>query len=170
MNRWVAQGVQEMTTSVGFGYKISPFSTMAHTPPSTLPPPTSLSIREADTITKNRSIHAVDHRSTSIKDICEEEGIAHATGKKWLKHRNHLGAAALPRTNKTQNGRLKKMSSKMLNQMLNSHTNPVRDQPRLCQIEHFDLNVAPRTLQAPFNNRSPRVSCFTIAKVRTASN
>lgn len=45
-----------------------------------------------------------------------------------------------------------------MNQMLDPHQNPVRDQPWPDQIEHFHLDVAPRTLRAAFNQRRPRVA------------
>ena len=55
----------------------------------------------------------------------------YGTEKKWLKQRKRFSDAVLRRTDKARSDRPKKMSFDMMNQMLNSHQNPVRDQPWL---------------------------------------
>ena len=146
---------------------------MVETSPKT-PPSTSLPIRghEADTITKNRFYHAIDHRlkAISIKHVCEEENIAHDTGKKWLKQRNRLGAAALRRTDRIKSEKFKKVSFDVMNQMLNSQQNLVRRQPWLAQIEHFDLSVSQRTLQRAMHERFSRVDRYKMTRIRSISN
>ena len=130
-----------------------------------------LSIRryEADTIKKSRFFHAIDHKSNNvtIKDVCEAENVTHSTGKSWLRQRKRFGDAAFRRTGRARSGRAKKMSSEIMDQMLNHNQNSVRDQSWPVQIEHFNLNVGLRTMQTAFNNREPRASRSKMAKVRT---
>lgn len=56
-----------------------------------------------------------------------------------------------------------------MNQMLDPHQNSICDQPWSVQIENFQLDVAPRTLRAAFNQRKPRASRFKKARVRALS-
>ena len=138
--------------------------------PST--PPQNKHHYEADTVRRTRFFHAIDTRASNIiiKDVCEAENVSHNTGKEWLKQRQRLGDAASRRIGKFRSGRPKKMSSDTMNMMLDPQQNPVRDQPWPAQIEHFQLDVAPRTLRAAFNQRSPRASRFKKAIVRSISN
>jgi transposase len=108
---------------------------------------------EADTVKKTRFFHAIVTRASTItiKDVCEAENISHGTGKEWLKQRKRLGDAASRRIEKSRSGRSKKVSSDLTNKMLDPQQISVRDQPWPAQIEHFQLDVAPRTLRAAFN-------------------
>lgn len=54
--------------------------------------------------------------------------------------------------------------------MLDPQRNSMRDQPWSAQIEHFNLDVAPRALRAAFNQRHPRASRFKKAKVSSLSD
>jgi hypothetical protein len=87
-----------------------------------------------------------------------------------LKQRNRLDQAASRRLDKFRSDRLKKLSAEMMNEMLDSQKNLVRDQSWSVQIEHFHLNIVSRTMQATFNQRTSRVSRFKKAKVRKISN
>jgi hypothetical protein len=49
--------------------------------------------------------------------------------------------------------RPKKVSSDLMNQMLDPSRNSMRDQPWPAPIEHFHLNIAPRTLRADDSKR-----------------
>ena len=135
------------------------------------PRPVPNKLHEADTIKKNRFFHAIDNRpgNVTIKDICEHENVSHDTKKRWLNRRKRYGAVTLRRTGKARSGRFKKMSSDMMDQMLDLHQNPVRDQSWPVQIEHFNLDVSSRTLRAAFNQRRPRASRFKKVKIRTIS-
>lgn len=86
---------------------------------------------QADTIKQTRFFDVIDNRpsNVTIKDICEQEGINHSTGKNWLKKQKRLNDAAYRRGDKTHSGRYKKMSFELINQMLDLHRNPVRNQP-----------------------------------------
>ena len=98
--------------------------------PSTPPPrPVPNKSHEADTIKKNRFFHAIDNRpdNVTIKDICEQENVTHGTGKRWLNRQKRFGAVTLCRTGKNRSGRPKKISSDLMNQILDLHRNPVRD-------------------------------------------
>jgi curved DNA-binding protein CbpA len=77
-----------------------------------------------------------------------------------LKQRKRLNNAASRRIDKFRSDRSKKMNSDTMNMMLDSQQNSVRDQSWSVQIEHFQLNVASRTLRAAFNQRSSRVFWF----------
>ena len=133
-----------------------PQSTMA---PST-PPPQAKKSPDADTIIKTRFFHAIDHRleNVTIKDVCEQESIKLDRGKYWLKQRQRLEDVAYRR--RSRSGRPKKVSTQLINQMLDPHTNSVRDQPYTVQLEHFHIDVTRRTLQRAFSARKPRAARF----------
>lgn len=63
-----------------------------------------------------------------------------------LKYQKRFDAVACRRTGKHCSGRLKKVSSELMNQMFDPQQNSMRDQPWPVQIEHFQLDVAPRIL------------------------
>ncbi len=105
----------------------------------------------------------------TIKDVCETENVKHNTGKDWLKMRKRLNVVATRRTGKHRSGRSKKMNDDLMNEMLDTKRNSVRDQSYEAQIEHFQLNAERRTLQRAFHNRKSRVSRFKKARIRTIS-
>jgi hypothetical protein len=127
---------------------------------------------EADTVKKTRFFHVINTRASTvtIKDVCETKNISHGTEKEWLKQRKRLDDAASRRIEKSRSDRSKKVSSDLMNKMLDSQQISVRDQSWPAQIEHFQLDVAPRTLRAAFNQRSPRASRFKKALVRSLDN
>lgn len=90
-------------------------------------PSRSIKPHDADTIRKTR-FHAIDHRpeNVTIKDVCIQEEIKLDRGKYWLKQRQHLDSVTYRRRPRSE--RPKKMSTDLMNQMLDSSRNPVRDQ------------------------------------------
>jgi hypothetical protein len=137
--------------------------------PSTSPP-TSRKSPDADTIRKTRFFHAIDHRPEHvfIKDVCKQEDVHFDRGKYWLRQRRHFGDVACRR--RSRSDRSRKVSSDLMNQMLDPIRNPMRDQSWSAQIEHFYLDIASCTLPAAFNQRKPRASRFKEARVRMLSN
>jgi uncharacterized membrane protein len=115
------------------------------TPPLQTSPDTGR--READTVRKSRFFHAIDHRPENviIKNICEQEDIKPDREKYWLKHRKRLDDVACRRNKRSD--RLKKMSTELMNEMLDSKKNSVRDYFYSIQLKHFHIDACERTLQ-----------------------
>ena len=112
---------------------------------------------EANSIKKNRFFHAIDNQSNNVtvKDVYEQENVMHGTGKKWLRQQKRLRDVALRRISKKRSGQSKKVSSGLMNQMLDPHENPVQNQLWPIQIEDFYLDILSRTLRAVFNQHIP---------------
>ncbi len=130
---------------------------------------TSIKSHNADIIRKSRFFHVIDHCSSNviIKNICEQEEIKSDREKYWLKQRQRLDNAATRR--KSRSDRFKKMSNQLMNQMLDSHANFVRDQSYLIQIKHFHVSVSKRTLQRAFAARKSRVERYKMTRIKPLS-
>jgi hypothetical protein len=61
------------------------------------------------------------------------------------------------------------MSNQLMNQMLDSHANFVRDQSYLIQIKHFHVSVSKRTLQRAFAARKSRVERYKMTRIKPLS-
>ena len=138
-------------------------------PPPHSPQSASVKRHETNIIKKNRFFHAIDHRLNHviIKNVCKQENVVHNIEKKWLNQRKRFDDAILRRTDKARNDRPKKMNFDLMNQMLDPHQNPVRDQSWSVQIEHFNLSMSSRILRAAFNQRVSRASRFKQIKIRS---
>jgi hypothetical protein len=130
---------------------------------------TFIKSHDVDIIRKSRFSHVIDHRSKNviIKDICKQENIKSDREKYWLKQRQRLDDAAQRRS---RSDRLKKLSVELMNQMLDSQTNLVRDQLYSIQLKHFDIDVSKPTLQRAFDVRKSRVERYKMTKLRMISH
>jgi hypothetical protein len=128
--------------------------------------------QKTDTIKKTRFFHVIDTRisNVTIKDVCETKNVNHDTKKLWLKQRKRLNVAVSRRMSKFRSDRFKKMSSELMNEMLDSQKNSMRDYSWSVQVEHFNLNIASRTLRASFNQRHSRVSRFKKTRITSLNN
>jgi hypothetical protein len=139
---------------------------------SFISPLTNCKRQKADTIRKTRFFHVIDEKFSEIiiKNVCEKKKISHFTNKYWLRQRKLLdNIETCRRTSKHRSERSKKMNAEMMNEMLDV-SNSVRDQSYVCQIEHFNLDVASRTLQVSFNQRKSRVSRYKKAWIKIISS
>ncbi len=71
------------------------------------------------------------------------------------------------RIDKHRSDRSKKMCDDLMNKILNSKKNLVRDQSYNVLLKYFHINASRRTLQNAFNHRIFRVSRFRKARIRT---
>lgn len=104
-----------------------------------------------------------------IIQVCKEENISYRTGKYWLRQRRIFGTPIASRKSRREAaGRPSKLSDDQLDQLLDV-ANPVRNQPYECQIQHFGLDVHPRTLQKNLTTRRHHAKRYKMAKVKEIS-
>ena len=125
--------------------------------------------QKVDTIRKTRFFYVIDNRASNvtIKNVYEAEDVSHDTDKIWLKQRKRLDVIALRHIVKFWNGQFKKMNVEW-NAWFAKKFSARSTLIGSCRA--FDLNVAPRTLRAVFNQRHPRASLFKKATVSLFSN
>ena len=101
--------------------------------------------QEADTPKKARFFHAINQARESEKTVAKklkEEHVNRDTEYRWLRQRSDINAR---RAGKTRTERSKKITEEELQIVIDS-SNPVRDQPKECQLESYRFPYCVRTL------------------------
>ncbi len=136
-------------------------------------PPNQSPVRtEADIIKRARFFEAWDSRppNQSIRAFAKLHGFSFSTTRYWVRQRQSLGSLAYRRTRKrsTRLGRKRKISDKDINKLL-SPSNPVRKQHYEHQIDHFNLNCKPRTVQRTLHFYTKGARRFKAVRVKAIS-
>ena len=84
-----------------------------------------LANHEATTRRKAKFFEAIDSRAPdqSIRDICNKKKILYDTGKYWLRRRRIEGSSSIRRIGKNRPGRTPKISTEILQKIVNSVEN-----------------------------------------------